>query len=627
MLDGGGGGAGGHYPTVGDHPSSVTGLATMLGRQHTAATTLARDVHDSVPRVRTAWSDGTAGDAAYTSAGRLDAFVADAPAALSSARTALEDYGTELVRGRATVEELNRAYAALEPAQRRLAAFGDWIEPRQEQAYDRALSEFAAATAAAGFASVADIDAAHQGVRRRVTGARDECGAVLAGLARQIALPGGRPGQSALAAGLVGSRSSAELLARAGLSTAPSSPEEVKRFWDSLSPSERQTMLAADPKLWGNTKGVPVVDRDWANRTVLDQDLARYRQYFLDRGVTPPATVQGFEKLSIEDRRKLGLDNHGYYIDLDTAADELMERYKDALMTERTLRAADLRDAPTFLLAYDADLYHGEGRAAIAFGNPDTAANIALCVPGLESRVSKMDQIGGDALALYKESRRADPASTAVIAWQGYDAPEFDDVMFQDKADAGARLLAADVHGLTVTHAGDVDVTVVAHSYGSTTTGLALQRYGLADDVDQVALIGSPGVGGDARTVSDLHLTSDRLYVGSASRDVVTTTYSQLGHDPSHADFGATRFRAENITRQSGLPWQFDDHSKYYDDATHCESLYALADIATGNGDALDEHGMLAQSRRTETVTTYRGSTTIEVDPESRRTPTSGHQH
>ena len=79
-------------------------------------------------------------------------------------------------------------------------------------------------------------------------------------------------------------------------------------------------------------------------------------------------------------------------------------------------------------------------------GNPDTATNIAVCVPGLESRVSKMDQIGGDAYALYRESLAADPAhQTAVIAWQGYDAPEFSNVMFQDHADAGARLLAADV--------------------------------------------------------------------------------------------------------------------------------------------------------------------------------------
>lgn len=72
-------------------------------------------------------------------------------------------------------------------------------------------------------------------------------------------------------------------------------------------------------------------DRDWANRTVLDSDLAKYRQYFIDHGVNPPTSVDGFDRLTVEERQRLGLDSHGYYIDLDTAADELMERFKGAL--------------------------------------------------------------------------------------------------------------------------------------------------------------------------------------------------------------------------------------------------------------------------------------------------------
>lgn len=37
-----------------------------------------------------------------------------------------------------------------------------------------------------------------------------------------------------------------------------------------------------------------------------------------------------------------------------------------------------------------------------------------------------MDQIGGDAFALYRKANMADlDHQTAVLAWQGYDAPEF----------------------------------------------------------------------------------------------------------------------------------------------------------------------------------------------------------
>ena len=197
-----------------------------------------------------------------------------------------------------------------------------------------------------------------------------------------------------------------------------------------------------------------------------------------------------------------------------------------------------------------------------------------------------------------------------------------DSVASQANADTGAPLLVADVQALHVTHADSaVNVTVVAHSYGSTTAGLALQRYGLADSVDQVVMIGSPGVGGVARTVADLQLSHDRLFVGSASTDVVTTTYGALGADPSQANFGATRFEAENITRQLGLPWQFEDHSKYYDDVSHCEALYSMADIVTGQSGQLAEHGMLAVGRDSYIVANPLGPPTlVTVDPERVRT-------
>lgn len=47
----------------------------------------------------------------------------------------------------------------------------------------------------------------------------------------------------------------------------------------------------------------------------------------------------------------------------------------------------------------------------------------------------------------------------------------------------------------------------------------------------------------------------------------------------------------------------------------------------TGQGDQLDAHDMIADGRRTVTVTTYRGPVSADIDPETLRTPTSGHQH
>ena len=326
-----GGGDGGHYPFPGDQPTAVASVAEQLTDLRGRAGSVGGRLGAALPKLRSAWPQGNAGGTAYDHAGRVRTFLDELPPGVGSAAAALESYQGVLTRAGSTIAELNHAYAVLAPAERRVAAFGDWIEPRQQVAYDRALSDYLVARSQVGHGSVADIDTAYRAVVGRLRGARDECAAVLVRLARQQALPGGWPGLSRLGGDLPGVLSKEQLLARAGFAGMPTGAPDVKRFWDSLSPSERQSLLDAEPKLWGNTNGVPTIDRDWANRTVLDSDLAKYRQYFIDHGVNPPTSVDGFDRLTVEERQRLGLDSHGYYIDLDTAADELMERFKGAL--------------------------------------------------------------------------------------------------------------------------------------------------------------------------------------------------------------------------------------------------------------------------------------------------------
>jgi Alpha/beta hydrolase len=102
-----------------------------------------------------------------------------------------------------------------------------------------------------------------------------------------------------------------------------------------------------------------------------------------------------------------------------------------------------------------------------------------------------------DAINLYSQSLKADPNDpTAVIAWMGYDAPEFD---FQHPESAladptklqqvgspwmareGGALLAGDVNGLAVTYDDSIPlhVTVIGHSYGSTTVADAFANSGM----------------------------------------------------------------------------------------------------------------------------------------------------
>ena len=618
---------GGSLPYVGDDPDALARVEAGLEDQREALAAVASRSAATVPTLRGAWRAGVAGDQAYSVAGRVTGFVESVPPALSSGSRAIEDYRLQVLVGRGRTDQLNQAHDALRSAENQVGAFGERVLPGNEAGYDRAVTDLRLAQRRFGFGGVADVLAEYAAVVRRVTAARDVAAAELTRLTNEQVLPCSvRPGMSLYAAYLAGTTSRDALLRRAGFTSIPTDPAEVARFWDSLAPTERTQLLLADPALWGNTNGVPCADRDWANRITLAAKLADLRALFARHGWPAPTSVSALDRLTPDQLYELGWGpKPGDLVNLDEAGQEQMAQYRAALATAATLELP-MRTVQTYLLAFDPAAYHGEGRAAIAFGNPDLADNIAVCVPGLESRVSKIDQVGSDAYGLFLESGRADPThTTATIAWQGYDAPEFLNVMHQDKADAGARILAQDVAALDLTHKGDPLMTVVAHSYGSTTTGLSLQRYGLADSLDQVVLIGSPGVGGTATSVADLHLRPDQLFVGSASRDLVTTTYGQLGEDPAMDTFGGVRFQAENVNRVSSNanPLNTADHSVYYDREPLSESMYAMSSIVTGNARLLADRSLLAVGRHRFLGGDIEAGYDYTEDPEWNRAPTT----
>jgi len=309
-----------------------------------------------------------------------------------------------------------------------------------------------------------------------------------------------------------------------------------------------------------------------------------------------------------------------------------MDQAAHALRVNQQLTPDDGTPADlVHLLAYQPGADDGNGRAALAYGDVDGAENVAVCVPGLNSTLGNFENVSSDARNLFNEAQKADPGKhTAVIAWQGYDAPNFREVSSPDHAEVGSKLLAAYVNALRVTHDGPIKgkLTVVGHSYGSTTTSLAFQREGMK--ADQGVLIGSPGAGGDAKTAADLGLDKNTLFVGSASRDIVTSVTRDHGHslgaDPTADQFGesATRIKAENVNRGEHI--NFDDHSLYFDVDTQSESLYSLSRIVTGYGDRLRQEGMLAEPRHTVPAPGQGPHSFDRVDDgEGHRTPTGGH--
>ena len=415
------------------------------------------------------------------------------------------------------------------------------------------------------------------------------------------------------------------------------SAEDVHKWWTSLTPEERQRLIAEHPEQIGNTNGVPVSARSAANIAVLTQDLDRVRDVAGRCGVSADAVVR--------DPAKYGL----------TATD--ITRYQNADQTKQRLdhdAGTDPRHPnPAFLFAYNPLAFGGKGRAAIAIGNPDTARNTAVIVPGTSSSVKGgwLHDGHDDSLNLYQQANLADPNDpTAVLAWMGYDAPnDFQDPRIATPmlARTGGQALAQDVNGLWVTHLGGGEhVTVLGHSYGSTTVADAFAQDGM--HANDVVLVGCPGTD-VAQNAASFHLDGGHVYVGDASTDPVGMigesdglskelfgddlggqllgTDPGLGTDPAADGYGSVRFRAE-VPGSDGI--NAHDHSHYYYPGS--EALHSMADITSGHGDALESDGMLAQLRHKPGTVNIPGLGSVgldlpgvpaSIDPEWDRSPQS----
>lgn len=407
-----------------------------------------------------------------------------------------------------------------------------------------------------------------------------------------------------------------------------SSPEHVSSWWDSLSANQKRLLTDQHPRELGNLNGVPAEVRDKVNQAAMNDDLRKVEDVARLRGLAPEAL------------RDNALNNQDADVFSNPEAYGLcatdIARYQNAVKTNDFLKrdkGSDLEHAiPIMLWAYDPLAFSGKGRTAIAIGNPDKSRHTAVMVPGTNSSVRGgwMSDGPDDAINLYQQSLKAEPNHrTAVLAWMGYDAPEFDhphwgqvltdpakleEVGTPWRARQAGSLLAADVNGLTATHEelAPSHVTVLGHSYGSTTVADAFVNSGMR--ANDAVLTGCPGAD-LAHSAADFHLDGGRLYVGAASTDAISWIGESgsglpnglndtlggplgpsagLGADPAHAGFGAVRFRAEVAGSHSLTPW-FSDHSHYYDVGS--EALHNMTEIVTGRGDRLAAEGMLAADR------------------------------
>ncbi|MEH0584351.1 alpha/beta hydrolase [Streptomyces sp. B21-106] len=256
------------------------------------------------------------------------------------------------------------------------------------------------------------------------------------------------------------------------------SPADRKEWWDSLSNEEREEYKAAFPEIIGNLDGIPSTVRDEANRENIHLLIAQLE------GQPGEASKEKLEGLK------------GIQAKLNAGS-----------------------QPPMFLLGIGLE---GNGRAIVAYGNPDTSKNVSAYVPGLGTKLDSGFADGTVKRAFYtaQGAQKFDPSSSAIV-WLGYDAPQSLDVMTTVDAERGAPAYNSFMSGISATNENaDPHVTAIGHSYGSRLVGAATQEAGGIAGADDIVLVGSPGVGVDR--AEDLGVGKEHVWVGAAENDIVT---------------------------------------------------------------------------------------------------------
>jgi hypothetical protein len=322
----------------------------------------------------------------------------------------------------------------------------------------------------------------------------------------------------------------------------PPTAAVVSTWWSGLGTADRVRLVREAPVLVGNLDGVPYAVRDQANRAVLTA------------GLTDP--------------------------DTDASEQAMLGQVRDALRREA--------DGPTkALVTLDT---RRAGRAAIALGDLDTAADVTVVVPGMFFTVTgQMQDFTATAGNLYDEQATVSPVAApasgtgiAVVAWMGYRTPDLSNILSLDLAKTGAQRLERTVDGIREIRDGNQPrLGIVAHSYGSTTALMALASGRMS--ADSLTVLGSPG--SDVRTAAQLSVAAGEVFVGGAHLDPVAGS-GYFGTDPGSAAFGAT-----NLDLAGGVdPGDVGDafrrpvgHNDYLKPGT--ASLHDVALIAVGRGD------------------------------------------
>ncbi|WP_346072548.1 alpha/beta hydrolase, partial [Saccharopolyspora thermophila] len=265
----------------------------------------------------------------------------------------------------------------------------------------------------------------------------------------------------------------------------------------------------------GNRDGIPAEVRDQINRANIDD-----------------------ERKALQDE-KARLQQGGVTDDEKDKIEEIDAKLRSIDTIEKTIAR---ENPPRQLMLFDTS---GERvKAAVAVGNVDTADHVSVFTPGFTTTVDgSLENYDDKMQELVTESeqelrRHGKHGEVAAVTWIGYEAPQWDElaeddhsVLGADAAEKGGAKLNDFYKGINESRDTDPHLTAIGHSYGSTTTGYALQKGD--HGVDDAIIYGSPGVG--TNDIEDLHVPEGHAYRLEAKNDAVADL-ARFGGDPSHME-------------------------------------------------------------------------------------------
>lgn len=320
--------------------------------------------------------------------------------------------------------------------------------------------------------------------------------------------------------------------------------EEVRQWWDTLTPEQRQALITTMPMVIGNLNGVPLQYRAEANQINIRTEIDRLRDEIarLDQEIAQQETAARF-----------GYRPYGWGV--DTQSDTILR-----LREQREAMAAAIASYEGYLNLAETQWEFGEdGRKhlrtsveVVAF-DPATSTiatyhgpydehgdvptwikNLAIHVPGTKTQMEKFNGTDSRAYDMYEAAydprRGAEP--TAILAWAGGDFPQLFDAAWDGYSrDLGPKL--RDFAAAVDTDPAGSTLTVTGHSYGGAVVGQA-EAAGL--EANRVLYVAGAGLGNDVDAVADYPRTSNvPHYALMARNDSIVGAVQAIGETVGEA--------------------------------------------------------------------------------------------